>query len=126
MQNLGVVASTVKGALAPSTDGTFTYTPDFLFYGTDTFTYRANDGDLDSNLATVNITVIPLDTDNDGIPDSWEQANGLDIADNDAADDPDGDGFSNLVEYLRGTDPNDPNSHPPRTMPWIPLLLLDD
>jgi hypothetical protein len=40
--------------------------------------------------------------------------------------DSDGDGFSDGDEVAEGTDPNDPQSHPPRAMPWIPLLLLDD
>ncbi|MBT6994695.1 MAG: tandem-95 repeat protein [Candidatus Cloacimonetes bacterium] len=33
------------------------YTPNANWYGTDSFTYIANDGDLDSEIATVNITV---------------------------------------------------------------------
>ena len=45
------------------------------------------------------------DTDNDGIPDLWETANGLNPSVNDAALDPDGDGASNLAEFLAGTDP---------------------
>ena len=32
-------------------DGSFTYTPAANFTGTDTFTYRANDGSQDSNIA---------------------------------------------------------------------------
>ena len=36
--------------------GSFEYTPNADFFGTDTFTYRANDG-ADSNVATVTITV---------------------------------------------------------------------
>ena len=35
----------------------FTYTPDANFNGTDSFTYTANDGTADSNVATVTITV---------------------------------------------------------------------
>ena len=38
-------------------DGSFTYTPVANFNGTDSFTYRANDGTDDSNLATVTINV---------------------------------------------------------------------
>ena len=38
-------------------DGAFTYTPEAGFAGVDTFTYVANDGTSDSNVATVTITV---------------------------------------------------------------------
>ncbi|MCA9148976.1 MAG: tandem-95 repeat protein, partial [Planctomycetales bacterium] len=48
------------GSLTLNTDGSFTYTPDANFNGTDSFTYRASDGLLDSNTATVNITVSPV------------------------------------------------------------------
>lgn len=45
------------------------------------------------------------DTDGDGMPDDWETANGLNPLVNDAALDPDADGFSNRAECLAGTDP---------------------
>ncbi|MGH3997722.1 MAG: Ig-like domain-containing protein, partial [Pseudonocardiaceae bacterium] len=38
-------------------DGSFNYTPNADFNGTDSFTYNANDGSVDSNVATVTITV---------------------------------------------------------------------
>lgn len=38
-------------------DGSFTYVPNAGFAGTDTFTYKANDGLLDSNVTTVTIDV---------------------------------------------------------------------
>ncbi len=41
-------------------DGSFNYVPLDDFNGSDTFTYRANDGFGDSNLATVTITVNPV------------------------------------------------------------------
>jgi VCBS repeat-containing protein len=46
-----------SGTLGLNPNGSFTYTPSAGFSGTDTFTYRANDGALDSNVATVTITV---------------------------------------------------------------------
>ena len=50
-----------QGSLVPNGNGSFTYTPNLNFNGTDTFTYFANDGSLDSlNPATVTITVNPV------------------------------------------------------------------
>ena len=47
-----------------------------------------------------------LDSDGDGIPDTWETAHGFNPKDaSDAAKDADEDGKSNLAEYLAGTDP---------------------
>ncbi len=38
-------------------DGTFTYTPNLNFNGTDSFTFKVNDGEEDSNIAAITITV---------------------------------------------------------------------
>ncbi len=51
-----------------------------------------------------------LDSDGDGMPDSWEIDNGLDPYTDDANEDPDGDGLTNLKEYQLGTDPNNPDT----------------
>jgi VCBS repeat-containing protein len=48
------------GSLSLSSDGSFIYTPDPNFFGTDTFMYYANDGQSDSSAATVTITVTPV------------------------------------------------------------------
>jgi hypothetical protein len=45
------------------------------------------------------------DSDSDGMPDAWETTYGLDVLVNDADEDPDHDGASNLAEYLNETDP---------------------
>lgn len=45
------------GTLLLSADGSFSYLPYANFVGTDTFTYRAFDGEADSDLVTVTITV---------------------------------------------------------------------
>jgi hypothetical protein len=46
-----------NGTLSLSSDGSFTYVPDYAFYGEDTFTYTANTSAGESNVATVTITV---------------------------------------------------------------------
>ncbi|NCA82824.1 MAG: hypothetical protein EOM72_08780, partial [Opitutae bacterium] len=53
-----------------------------------------------------------IDSDNDGMPDWWEELHLLDPNDPSDADlDLDEDGSTNLEEYTGGTDPNDPLSH---------------
>ena len=47
-------------AFTLNTDGSFTYTPTANFNGIDSFTYMANDGSDDSNIATVTIRVDPV------------------------------------------------------------------
>lgn len=57
------------------------------------------------------LTTNPDDVDGDGLPRSWEDANGLD--DDNATDaflDADGDGRNNTAEFMAGTDPQDPSS----------------
>ncbi len=49
-----------SGTLALSPNGAFTYTPAANFSGSTSFTYRANDGSANSNIATVVITVTPI------------------------------------------------------------------
>lgn len=50
-----------------------------------------------------------VDTDHDGLPDDWEQANFGDLAPR-PSDDTDGDGVDNFFEYAFGTNPHNPNS----------------
>ena len=50
-----------NGALTPTgTPGVYTYIPSENFHGSDALTFRMNDGAADSNLATVSLTVTPV------------------------------------------------------------------
>jgi len=47
------------GTVTLNANGSFTYVPNGGFSGTDTFTYRANDGSLVSESASVKLTIVP-------------------------------------------------------------------
>jgi VCBS repeat-containing protein/predicted outer membrane repeat protein len=51
------VSDPAHGVLTLNADGSFTYTPATNYNGTDSFSYKANDGTTDSNVVTVNVTV---------------------------------------------------------------------
>ena len=55
-----VVAAPAHGTVALAANGGFTYTPAANYSGADSFTYKANDGTLNSNLATVALTVVAV------------------------------------------------------------------
>lgn len=60
------VTNPASGTLTLSANGSFIYTPANDFIGTDSFTYKNNDGTADSNIATVQISVTdqaPVSTD---------------------------------------------------------------
>ena len=50
---------------------------------------------------------LPLDSDNDGIHDFWEQMYFGNIFTHNLSDDPDGDGLSNFAEFAFGTNPTE-------------------
>ncbi|HOX37444.1 MAG TPA: Ig-like domain-containing protein [Candidatus Brocadiia bacterium] len=58
-----IVANPGHGTLdlgSPANDNTLTYIPAANWFGTDTFTFKANDGEADSNVATITVTVNPV------------------------------------------------------------------
>jgi hypothetical protein len=58
----------------------------------------------------VDTRIVRNDSDSDGLPDTYEQAVGLNWHVDDANEDPDGDGSTNLQEYNSGTNPKSADS----------------
>jgi hypothetical protein len=54
-----IVANPTRGTLGTLSGSSILYTPNADFTGSDSFTFRTNDGGLNSNTATVSITVTP-------------------------------------------------------------------
>ncbi|MHB9022786.1 MAG: Ig-like domain-containing protein [Armatimonadota bacterium] len=56
-----IVANGAKGTavITDSSTGAYTYTPTSGQWGTDTFTFKVNDGTVDSNTATITVTITP-------------------------------------------------------------------
>ena len=52
-----LVSGPAHGTLAFNSDGSFTYTAESSYTGPDSFTYYASDGQLQSGVATVTLTV---------------------------------------------------------------------
>ncbi len=61
-----LVRGPLNGGLTLNADGSFIYTPDPGFIGTDDFRYKANDGDLNSLEAIVSLRVITTEIFSDG------------------------------------------------------------
>jgi hypothetical protein len=82
--------------------GAFTYLPAHGFSGSDSFTFKVNDGLTNSTDASVNLNVLPAaDGNANGLPDYWESMFGV----VNPSDDVDADGLNNLQEYYANTNP---------------------
>ena len=57
---VSLVTDVANGALVLGSDGTFNYTPDADFNGSDSFTYEVSDGNGGTDTATATITVDPV------------------------------------------------------------------
>jgi len=77
-----LVSGPSNGTLTLNGDGSFSYIPNADFNGTDSFTYKANDGTADSNTATVTITVNPVNDAPVAVGDSYsvDEDNTLTVA----------------------------------------------
>ncbi len=66
-----LVTPPARGTLSLNINGSFVYTPTANLNGQDTFTYKANDGLLDSNVVTVTINVAAVNDAPVGVADSY-------------------------------------------------------
>lgn len=62
------------GTLTLNANGSFVYTPSANYNGPDSFTYRANDGVVDSNITTVSLVVTPVNYAPVAVADSYTTA----------------------------------------------------
>jgi fibronectin type 3 domain-containing protein len=97
-----VVESPATGSLS-GTLPTVTYTPKTDFTGSDSFRIKVSDS-LISNFITVTVLVF-VDTDTDGMEDSWEIQYFGDLAQGPTGN-PDNDQENNLTEFQNGSDPS--------------------
>ena len=90
-------------------------------FGSDPNNPDTDDDDLSDGDEVAVYTTDPAaaDSDSDQIPDGWEVLHELDPLANDAGLDPDGDGITNLQEFLNGTDPA-----PPRNVTNVQLVCV--
>ncbi len=65
-----LVTQPTNGSLTLNADGSFTYSPDLGFIGTDSFTYKATDGLLDSSPAVVTVDVVECTSPDDLVLDN--------------------------------------------------------
>lgn len=56
-----VVSPPTHGTLVLAAAGTFTYTPNLNYNGPDSFTFKANDGNADSNVGTYALNISPVE-----------------------------------------------------------------
>jgi VCBS repeat-containing protein len=71
-----LVTGTSNGSVTLNPDGTFTYTPNRYFFGTDSFTYRDDDGVVYGNTATVTINVAHVNQPPLALNDTYTLQNG--------------------------------------------------
>ena len=67
-----LISGPVNGSLTFNSDGTYTYTHNGSESTSDIFTFKVNDGELDSNVATVTITIIPVNEPPVALNDAFE------------------------------------------------------
>jgi len=114
---------TPAGTLYDSVTASLVWQPTLsqVLAGPATFEVEVDDGDGGTDLLSWSVTATWLDADLDGMADSWELSHGLDPSVDDSLGDLDGDGVSNLQEWLDLSDPTVSNG-PGKPQPLSPVL----
>lgn len=98
-----LMAGPAHGTLTLNSNGSFTYTPDTGYSGVDSFSYKASDGSLESEVATVGLVVTAPNRSPVGQADAFEVKEDasvlLDVLKNDY--DPDGDALTIALSGAR-------------------------
>jgi VCBS repeat-containing protein len=106
------VSDPTHGNLTLNGNGSFNYTPDENYFGTDSFTYKANDGNADSNVVSVTIDISGADdppvVNNQSVSTDEDDAVNITLTGSDV----DGDGltFTVLTDPAHGTLSGNPPS----------------
>jgi len=126
----GTVTVNDNGTPGDPSDDTVNYSPNFGFQGTDSFDYTLCDNIGNCDTATVTVMVNPLgtdlDTDDDGIVNSFEDLNA--DGDNDPATNPtdtDGDGIPDYLDIDSDDDGIPDNVEAQTTAGYIAPSLMD-
>lgn len=126
----GTVTINNNGTPSDPSDDIVNYSPSFGFQGTDTFDYTICDNLGNCDTATVTIMINPLgtdlDTDDDGIVNSFEDLNA--DGDNDPSTNPtdtDGDGIPDYLDIDSDDDGIPDNLEGQTTAGYIPPSLVD-
>ena len=127
----GAILVNSNGTPGNPSDDSLSYTPNSNFVGSDTFTYTICDNLSNCSTGTVTVIVTPngavnLDSDNDGILDSFEDLN-LDGDNNPATNptDTDGDGIPDYLDIDSDDDGIPDNVEAQTTLGYIPPSGID-
>ena len=96
-ESMGDCIASAAGATAPFLDSVDQATVTSYLTGTGTYTPNVS---YPADFPVFTTPAVPADSDNDGIADSFETTVGFNVGVNDSAEDLDGDGYTNIEEYL--------------------------
>jgi hypothetical protein len=94
--------------------GQLSWIPHYTQSGTHLINLAVSDGIETVFQENYIIDVVFIDEDQDEMPDTWEEENNLKPQEDDSLEDADGDGHSNLEEFLQGSDPQDEDDPDPQ------------